>query len=401
MHTLEYIRSKADRCKRLQRWAPRLQEFRLTIQPRPRTQQKHEDALSRASLPAESDQQPAVLDEFAERAVLLVRSWDERVVALSAQGGPGKSERRVCELAPCTTVQSLAEKAHAQRGGLRRQRGAARYVGHVQRAGAQADEESEDDGCKVVLTDAEESDDADAALVVPGKEADVAALGTGEGGVALPKAFPNADPIATHAKDPDCLRYMQLVNKPRAQWPPHLAAAPSQSLYVAGVPCVQIDDVVLPGPRQDDEKTGRNPRLRRIRPFPGRPRVVLPADVRQRAIHAQHLSCYGGHFGLTKTFARLGLRYWWPRQRANVRAFLARCTFCMANTQFSRPWRWLSLPIGTPFAIVAADIFGPLRPTARGHTHMLVLIDNHTRWVELIALPAPTAELVTEAIFEQ
>ena len=253
--------------------------------------------------------------------------------------------------------------------------------------------------CQVVLTDADESDVVDAALVVPGKEMDVAVLGTGEGGVALPKAFPNADFIATQAKDPDCLRYMQLVSKPRAQWPPHLAAAPLQFLYVAGVLCVQIDDVVRLGPRLDDKKTGRQSRRRRIRPFLGRPRIVLPADFRQRAIHAHHLRYYGGHFELVKTFARLALRYWWPRQRANVRAF--RCTLCMANTQFSRPWRWLSLPIGTLFEIVAADIFGPLKPTARGYTHILVLIDHHARWVEPIALPEPTAELVAEAIFER
>ena len=30
-----------------------------------------------------------------------------------------------------------------------------------------------------------------------------------------------------------------------------------------------------------------------------------------------------------------------------------------------------------------------------------MLIDHHTRWVELIVLPEPTAELVAEAIFEQ
>ena len=71
-----------------------------------------------------------------------------------------------------------------------------------------------------------------------------------------------------------------------------------------------------------------------------------------------------------------------------------------ANTQFSRPWSWLIRPIGTPFEIVAADIFGPLKPTARGHTHIIVIIGHHTRWVELIALPEPTAELVAEAIFE-
>ena len=71
---LEYIRSKTDRCKRLETSALRLQEFRFTIQPRPRAQQKHVDALSRATIPVELDQQPSVLDEFPERIVVLVPS---------------------------------------------------------------------------------------------------------------------------------------------------------------------------------------------------------------------------------------------------------------------------------------------------------------------------------------
>ena len=162
----------------------------------------------------------------------------------------------------------------------------------------------------MVLTDADESNDADAVLVVPDKETDVAALGTGERGIALAKAFPNADLIATQAKDPDCLRYMQLVNKPRAQWPLHPVAAPLQFLYVAGMLCVQIDYIIRLEPRQNDETTGRNLRRTRIRPFLGHPRIVLPADARQRPIYARHLSYDGGHFGLAKTFARLALRYW-------------------------------------------------------------------------------------------
>ena len=128
---LEYIRSKTDRCKRLERWALRLQEFRFTIQPRPGTQQKRVDALSRSPIPVEYDQQPIVLDEFLERVVLLVRSWDERVVALPAQGGPDKSAGRCRAVTPCAPVQRLAEKAHAQWRGLRRQQRAARCVEHV------------------------------------------------------------------------------------------------------------------------------------------------------------------------------------------------------------------------------------------------------------------------------
>ena len=298
-------------------------------------------------------------------------------------------------------MQRLAEKAHAQRQGRRCRRRAARPVGHVQQAAAPSREEFEDDGCQVLLTDGEESDYAEAARVVPKKETDVAMLGTCEGGVAPPKPFPNADLIAMQAKGPDCLRYMSLVNKPQPQWPPHLAAAPLHFLHAAGVLCVQVDDVVHPVIPTGGEKTGGRSRRQRTPPFLGRPRIVLPADLRQRAIHAHHLSYYGGNFGLARTFARLVLTYWWPRQRANVRAFLARCIFCMADIQFSRPWRWPSLPIGTPFEIVAADIFGPLKPTARGHTHILVLTDHHARWVELIALPGPTSERVTEAIFEQ
>ena len=160
-----------------------------------------------------------------------------------------------------------------------------------------------------MLTDAQESDDADAALVVPVMETDAAALGTGERGIALPKAFADADLIATQAKDPDCLRYMQVVNKPRAEWPPHLAAAFLQFLYVAGVLCAQTDDVTRPGPSQNEKRTGRSPRRKRTLLFLGRPRFVLPGDFRQRAIDAHHLSYYGGHFGLSKAFARLALRF--------------------------------------------------------------------------------------------
>ena len=194
---LEYIRSKIDRCKRLERWALRLQEFRFTIQPRPGAQQKHVDALSRAPVPAEPDQQPIVLDEFLKRVVLLVQCG------------------RKCT--PCMVVQRLAEREQAPRRGLRRRGTAVSFVAQVQQVGATSGKGADGDGCQVLLTDGEESHDADAALVAPGKETDVAMLGAGEGGVALPRAFYNADLAAAEAKDPDCLRYMPLVKKRRAQ----------------------------------------------------------------------------------------------------------------------------------------------------------------------------------------
>ena len=88
---LEYIRAKTDRCKRPERWALRLEEFRFTIKLRPGAQQKHADALSRPPIPMQPDQQPIVLDEFPDRVVLLVLSWDERIVAWP----PGEDRQRL------------------------------------------------------------------------------------------------------------------------------------------------------------------------------------------------------------------------------------------------------------------------------------------------------------------
>ena len=70
----------------------------FTIQPRAGAQQKHVDALSRAPIPGKSEQQPIVLDEFPERVVPLVQSWDERVVALPT---------RVAQTSPNDAVSGL------------------------------------------------------------------------------------------------------------------------------------------------------------------------------------------------------------------------------------------------------------------------------------------------------
>ena len=231
---LDYIRAKTDRCKRLEIWA-----LRFTIKPRPGAQQKHVDALSRAPIPVQPDQQPILLDEFPDRVVLLVRSWDEHVAAWSSGEDRQNSSNRGRKRNPFTSLQRFAEKAQAQRRGLMKQHAAKSFLAHTKKTGAAPGEESGEDGCQVLLTDGEESDDADAALVVPEKETDTAALVTGHGGVALPKAFSNTGLVKAQANDPDCLRYSPLVNKPRTQWPPHLAAAPLRFLYVAGVLCAR------------------------------------------------------------------------------------------------------------------------------------------------------------------
>ncbi|KAL8440685.1 hypothetical protein Emag_007823 [Eimeria magna] len=131
------------------------------------------------------------------------------------------------------------------------------------------------------------------------------------------------------------------------------------------------------------------------------PRVVLPAIFRSRAIQAHHLNYYGGHFGVFKTAARLVCRNWWPRLQRDVRAYFRRCPFCIANIDAPRKWKCLNLPICTPIKLIAIDLSGPLPVTRRGNNHILVIIDHHTRWVELVPLPNPTAAQVAQALFNK
>ena len=214
--------------------------------------------------------------------------------------------------------------------------------------------------------------------------------------IALPPAVQHADLLAAQEADEDCTLFRSLMTLPRDEWPSSWAKSSLSFVSIEGVLCV----ISSAARSSSAEVSGESNTSAEALDSP-RPRIVLPQAFRSRAIHAHHLSYYGGHFGCAKTFARLAVRYWWPSMRSDVKAYMARCSFCLAHSPFTRAWRWLSLPVGTPFEVVAADIFGPLRSTVRGNTHILVLIDHHTRWVELVAMPEPTAELVAQAIFEQ
>ena len=122
--------------------------------------------------------------------------------------------------------------------------------------------------------------------------------------------------------------------------------------------------------------------------------IVLPQPLQEKAILNHHLAYYAGHFGVHKTLQRLKLSYYWPKMKRQVKAFISRCLFCLSyKPKFQVP-SWLKLPVGTPFEILAMDLFGPLPMTIRKSEYVLVLVDHHTRWCELVPLRLTTAEVI-------
>ncbi|KAL8442786.1 hypothetical protein Emag_006226 [Eimeria magna] len=315
-------------------------ERKFAVAHRPGSQQKHVDCLSRAPAPPTPDQQQQVPDEFPTRTALHLRSQSSRRTARPA---PHLWCAHLCDL-----VQTRAHKCHVEARLLRSRVLAAQHE-------SPSVESTQASGVEVVLSqdDAEASDATDdTTRTTPALPPAWQRWPLGGRSIALPQAAPHADIRAAQETDPDCKR--------------------SRSLE-SDVLCVRVGDK--------------------------RPRVVLPAALRRRAIYSHHLSFYGGHSGVAKTCARLASRYWWPRMRRDVRAFFRRCPFCIATVECSSNWKWLNLPIGCPFEFVATDLFGPLTKTRAGHTHILVFIDHHTRWDELVPPASPTAASVAEAFF--
>lgn len=58
------------------------------------------------------------------------------------------------------------------------------------------------------------------------------------------------------------------------------------------------------------------------------------------------------------------------------------------------------VPVAGPFEKVIIDVVGPLPETAEGHKYILCLIRDHTKMVELHALPDVKAECVVQALID-
>ncbi|KAJ8938052.1 hypothetical protein NQ318_013960 [Aromia moschata] len=90
--------------------------------------------------------------------------------------------------------------------------------------------------------------------------------------------------------------------------------------------------------------------------------LVLPKARIHQVLEELHSSPSGGHFGVTRTLARVRDRFYWVNCRRDVEEWCKRCDLCSAkkgpNTRSrGKMVQYLS---GAPFERVAVDILGPL-----------------------------------------
>jgi hypothetical protein len=115
------------------------------------------------------------------------------------------------------------------------------------------------------------------------------------------------------------------------------------------------------------------------------PRLVVPAVMRAELLTVGHDLQLSGHHGADKVLKRLQRRVFWPRMRRDVLAWVESCRACIQfkKNEHKRVGKTVPVTVGVPFGTVACDIFGPLRETSSGNTHILVVTDLFTNMMVL------------------
>ena len=113
-------------------------------------------------------------------------------------------------------------------------------------------------------------------------------------------------------------------------------------------------------------------------------RVVVPTKLQKQVLDELH----AGHSGIVQMKSLARLHVWWPGIDTEIEMLVHHCGTCQSirNSQpptTLHPWAWPS----RPWQRVHIDFAGPFI----GHMYLIV-IDAHSKWVEVIMMTSTTAE---------
>ena len=129
-------------------------------------------------------------------------------------------------------------------------------------------------------------------------------------------------------------------------------------------------------------------------------RVVVPARRREEVIRSLHLPA---HHGYESTLRRISQRFWWPRVRGDVSAFVKNCEACDRDrgTNPSPRAPLGHLPGDEPFSTMSIDIVGGQGSLSLGNSpkSILTMIDGFTGWAEAVPIANQRAVTLARAVF--
>ena len=128
-------------------------------------------------------------------------------------------------------------------------------------------------------------------------------------------------------------------------------------------------------------------------------RLVIPQTMVEEVLKLNHDIPVTGHQGIDRTTARVKKKFYWYKMGDSIKAYIRSCNTCNEHKKAPRKAKcpMTQYHAGAPMERVHIDFLGPLPETSKGNTNILVMIDQFTKWVEIVPLPSQTAETTAKA----
>ena len=129
------------------------------------------------------------------------------------------------------------------------------------------------------------------------------------------------------------------------------------------------------------------------------PLLVVPKSFQPEILKLSHSVRASGHLGISKTVERVKARFYWYGVSRDVKEYVASCSTCNVNKKPTKHARaaLTKYHSGSPMERVHLDFMGPLPLTPRGNSHLLVMVDQFSKWIEIVPLPSQTAAVTAKA----
>ncbi|GFU76346.1 retrovirus-related Pol polyprotein from transposon opus [Trichonephila clavipes] len=132
--------------------------------------------------------------------------------------------------------------------------------------------------------------------------------------------------------------------------------------------------------------------------------LVIPKCRRTEVLRLAHTSVFRSHMGPKKTLERIKYSLFWEGLSSNVKKFCESCKECQLTRSVRIKDRSPIIPVARselPFQVVNMDLIGPIDPpSSKGHTYILCLVDQHTRWGEARPVTSLSAKVTREALLK-
>lgn len=131
---------------------------------------------------------------------------------------------------------------------------------------------------------------------------------------------------------------------------------------------------------------------------------VVPEGNRQEIIINNHSCPTAGHLGIFKTYKRISLNYFWPGMQKDVTEFVNNCDSCNAHKHANHSTLgFMGRPkdCSRPFQMLSMDLVGPLPPSRKQNTMLLVVTCCFSKYSLLFPIRRATADIITRIVEEQ